>query len=128
MPDELFGIWRVVVLTVLIPLAVIVALFVVGGYFLHTGGVAGWIIGVATSVVVLTVAVAVFRLLPRALTRSFLTTGFVNVARYFDIAPESHAARRAIRGGLVDLLYTLQQGALCAGGRGRARHRRLHRL
>ncbi|KDF01492.1 hypothetical protein Y900_021795 [Mycolicibacterium aromaticivorans JS19b1 = JCM 16368] len=108
-PDELFGIWRVVVLTVLIPLAVIVALFVVGGYFLHTG-VAGWIIGVATSVVVLTVAVAVFRLLPRALTRSFLTTGFVNVARYFDIAPESHAARRAIRGGLVDLLYTLQQG------------------
>ncbi|MCV7346119.1 hypothetical protein [Mycolicibacterium rhodesiae] len=108
-PDQLFGIWRVVVLTVLIPLAAIVALFVVGGYFLHTG-VAGWIIGVATSVVVLTVALAVFRLLPRALTRSFLTTGFVNVARYFDIAPESHAARRAIRGGLVDLLYTLQQG------------------
>ncbi|QEN13535.1 hypothetical protein ACRDU6_13425 [Mycolicibacterium sp. ELW1] len=108
-PDQLFGIWRVVALTVLIPLAVIVALFVVGGYFLHTG-VAGWIIGVATSVVVLTVALAVFRLLPRALTRSFLTTGFVNVARYFDIAPESHAARRAIRGGLVDLLYTLQQG------------------
>ncbi|WP_431236664.1 hypothetical protein ACQ86B_17130 [Mycolicibacterium aichiense] len=108
-PDQVFGIWRAVVLTVLIPLVVIVALFVVGGYFLHTG-VAGWIIGVATSVVVLTVALAVFRLLPRALTRSFLTTGFVNVARYFDIAPESQAARRAIRGGLVDLLYTLQQG------------------
>ncbi|GAA2778124.1 hypothetical protein [Mycolicibacterium pallens] len=109
-PDQLFGIWRAVLLTVLIPVAVLVGLFVVGGYFLHTG-VAGWIIGVATSVVVLTVALAVFRLLPRALTRSFLTTGFVNVARYFDLtAPESQAARRAIRGGLVDLLYTLQQG------------------
>jgi hypothetical protein len=108
-PDQLAGIWRAVLLAVLIPVAVLVGLFVVGGYFLHTG-VAGWIIGVATSVVVLTIALAVFRLLPRALTRSFLTTGFVNVARYFDIAPESHAARRAIRGGLVDLLYTLQQG------------------
>lgn len=109
-PDQAFGIWRAVVLTVLVPIAVVVALFVVGGYFLHTG-VAGWIIGVATSVVVLTVALAVFRLLPRALTRSFLTTGFVNVARYFDlVAPESQAARRAIRGGLVDLLHTLQQG------------------
>ncbi|KAA0103745.1 hypothetical protein [Mycolicibacterium sp. P1-5] len=108
-PDQLVGVWRAVLLAVLVPVAVLVGLFVVGGYFLHTG-VAGWIIGVATSVVVLTVALAVFRLLPRALTRSFLTTGFVNVARYFDIAPESQAARRAIRGGLVDLLYTLQQG------------------
>ena len=85
-------------------------LLVVGGYFLHTG-IAGWIIGLVTSVVVLSVALAVFRMAPRALTRSFLTTGFVNVARYFDLmAPESHAARRAIRGGLVDLLYTLHQG------------------
>jgi len=40
-----------------------------------------------------------------------VTTGFVNVARYFDLlAPESYVVRRAIRGGLVDLLYTLQQG------------------
>ncbi len=129
-PDQLFGIWRAVLLTVLIPVAVLVGLFVVGGYFLHTGGVAGWIIGgVATSVVVLTVALAVFRLLPRALTRSFLTTGFVNVARYFDLtAPESQAARRAIRGGLVDLLYTLQQGALRAHRRGGSRYRWLYRL
>jgi len=109
-PDQLFGIWRAVLVTVLVPIAVVVALFLVGGYFLHTG-VACWIVGVATSVVVLTVVLAVFRLLPRALTRSFLTTGFVNVARYFDlVAPESQAARRAIRGGLVDLLHTLQQG------------------
>ncbi len=109
-PDQLFGIWRALWLVLLVPVAVVAVLFVLGGYFLHTG-VAGWIIGVATSVVVLTAALAVFRLLPRALTRSFLTTGFVNVARYFDlVAPESYAARRAIRGGLVDLLFTLQQG------------------
>jgi hypothetical protein len=45
------------------------------------------------------------------LLRSFLTTGFANVARYFDLlTPESHSVRRAIRGGLVDLLFTLQQG------------------
>ncbi|BBY62019.1 hypothetical protein [Mycolicibacterium helvum] len=109
-PDQVFGIWRAVWLVLLVPLAVLAGLLVVGGYFLQTG-IAGWIIGLVTSVVVLSVVLAVFRMLPRALTRSFLTTGFVNVARYFDPAvPESHAARRAIRGGLVDLLYTLHQG------------------
>lgn len=109
-PDQMFGIWRAVWLVLLVPLAVLLVLLVVGGYFLQTG-MAGWIIGLVTSVVVLSVALAVFRMAPRALTRSFLTTGFVNVARYFDLmAPESHAARRAIRGGLVDLLYTLHHG------------------
>ncbi|SBS79532.1 conserved hypothetical protein [uncultured Mycobacterium sp.] len=109
-PDQLFGVWRAVWLVLLVPLTVLLAVLVVGGYFLHTG-IAGWIIGLVTSVVVLSVALAVFRMAPRALTRSFLTTGFVNAARYFDLmAPESHAARRAIRGGLVDLLYTLHQG------------------
>ncbi|MCB0940657.1 MAG: hypothetical protein KDB72_10530 [Mycobacterium sp.] len=108
-PDQVFGIWRAVWLALLIPTAVLVTLFAVGGYLLHTG-IPGWILGVVSSVVVLSIAVAVFRMLPRALTRSFLTTGFVNVARYFDPAPESHAARRAIRGGLVDLLSTLHQG------------------
>ena len=108
-PDQVFGIWRAVWLALLIPTAVLVTLFVVGGYLLHTG-IPGWILGVVSSVVVLSIAVAVFRMLPRALTRSFLTTGFVNVARYFDPAPGSHAARRAIRAGLVDLLSTLHQG------------------
>ncbi|CQD16974.1 hypothetical protein BN1232_03705 [Mycobacterium lentiflavum] len=107
--DQLFGIWRLAWLAVLVPLTVLVGLFVVGGYFLHTG-VAGWIIGLATSVMVVTIGLVLLRAAPRALTRSFLTTGFVNVARYFDPLPESHAARRAIRGGLVDLLYTLHQG------------------
>jgi hypothetical protein len=109
-PDSLFGIWRVAWLVLLAPLAVLVGVLVVGGYFLHTG-VAGWIIGLVTSVVVLSIALAVLRTAPRVLIRSFLTTGFVNVARYFDlVAPESYAVRRAIRGGLVDLLHTLQQG------------------
>lgn len=109
-PDPVFGIWRAVWLVLLVPLAVLLVLLVVGGFVLHTG-IAGWIIGLVTSVVVLSVGLAVFRMAPRALTRSFLTTGFVNVARYLDpMAPESHAARRAIRGGLVDLLYTLHQG------------------
>lgn len=108
-PDQIFGIWRAAWLTVLIPTVVLVTLFVVGGYLLHTG-IPGWILGVVSSVVVLTVVVAVFRMLPRALTRSFLTTGFISVARYFDLQPESQAARRAIRGGLVDLLHTLHQG------------------
>ncbi|WP_096287365.1 hypothetical protein [Mycobacterium ahvazicum] len=108
-PDQLFGIWRLIWLALLVPLTVLAVLFVVGGYFLHTG-VAGWIIGLATSVVVVTIGLALLRIAPRALTRSFLTMGFVNVARYFDPLPESHAARRAIRGGLVDLLNTLHQG------------------
>lgn len=108
-PDQLFGIWRLAWLAVLVPVGVLIGLFVVGGFLLHTG-VAGWIVGVVSSVVVLTIGVGVLRTAPRALTRSFLTTGFINAARYFDAAPESYAARRAIRGGLVDLLSTLQQG------------------
>ena len=109
-PDQIFGIWRAGWLAVLIPVAALVALAVVGGYLLHTG-IPGWLLGVVSSVVVLSIAVAVFRMLPRALTRSFLTTGFVNVARYFDPLPASHAAWRAIRGGLVDLLHTLHNGS-----------------
>lgn len=108
-PDQLFGIWRLAWLVLLVPAALLVGLLVVGGYFLQTG-VASWIVGLVTSVVVLSIVVAVLRTAPRVLNRSFLTTGFVNVARYFDHLPESYAARRAIRGGLVDLLYTLNQG------------------
>ena len=108
-PDQLFGIWRLAWLALLVPVALLVGVIVVGGFLLHTG-VAGWIVGVISSVVVLTIGFGVLRTAPRVLTRSFLTTGFVNVARYFDPAPESYAARRAIRGGLVDLLSTLHQG------------------
>lgn len=108
-PDQLFGIWRLTWLALLVPVAVLIGVIAVGGFLLHTG-VAGWIVGVVSSVVVLTIGIGVLRTAPRVLARSFLTTGFVNVARYFDPAPESYAARRAIRGGLVDLLSTLHQG------------------
>ncbi len=108
-PDQLFGIWRLTWLALLVPVALLVGVVVVGGFLLHTG-VAGWVVGVVTSVVVLTIGFGVLRTAPRVLNRSFLTTGFVNVARYLDPAPESYAARRAIRGGLVDLLATLHQG------------------
>ncbi|WP_255604839.1 hypothetical protein [Mycolicibacterium xanthum] len=108
-PDQLFGIWRLAWTVLLVPLALLVGLLMFGGYFLHSG-VAGWIVGLVTSVVVLSIGLAVLRTAPRVLTRSFLTTGFVNVARYFDPAPDSHAVRHAIRGGLVDLLYSLHQG------------------
>lgn len=108
-PDQIYGIWRLTWLVLLVPLAVLVGLLVIGGYFLQTG-VAGWIVGLITSVVVLSVGLALLRTAPRALARTFLTTGFVNVARYFDMRPESYAARRAIRGGLVDLLHTLHRG------------------
>lgn len=108
-PDQLYGIWRLTWLALLVPIAALVGVLVVGGFLLHTG-VAGWIVGLVSSVVVLTIGFGVLRTAPRLLTRSFLTTGFVNVARYFDPLPESYAARRAIRGGLVDLLSTLHQG------------------
>ncbi|WP_445166063.1 hypothetical protein ACTXG7_19580 [Mycolicibacterium sp. Dal123E01] len=109
-PDQVFGVWRAVWLMLLIPLGVFVGLLAIGGWYLRSG-VAGWIVGLVTSVLVLSIVLALVRAAPRALIRSFLTTGFVNVAHYFDLlAPESHMVRRAIRGGLVDLLYTLQQG------------------
>lgn len=62
-PDQIFGIWRAAWLTLLIPITVLVTLFAVGGYLLHTG-IPGWILGVVSSVVVLSIAVAVFRMLP----------------------------------------------------------------
>jgi len=94
-PDQLFGVWRLAWLALLVPITLLVGVIVVGGFLLHTG-MAGWIVGVVSSVVVLTIGFGVLRTAPRALTRSFLTTGFVNVARYFP-APESYTARRAIR-------------------------------
>ena len=107
-PDQVFGIWRAVWLALLILTAVLpVTLFVVGGYRCTPVSPAGSSAWSAVS----WCSASRWRCsgcCPGALTRSFLTTGFVNVARYFDPAPGSHAARRAIRAGLVDLLSTLQ--------------------
>ena len=103
-PDPLFGIWRVVWLTVLaIPVAV--AALLVGGHVLNKD-VPWWILGAVSSAVVLLFWLGVLRFLVRAVVKS-ITASFVDVARYLDTAPHSYAARRAIRGGLVDLLHAL---------------------
>lgn len=108
-PDPLFGIWRAIWLTLLTPLVLAAVLFTLGGYFLSTG-VPAWIVGLVSSVAVIAIGLGAFRMVSVALTRSFVTAGLVSVARYLDQQPASYAARRAIRGGLVDLLHTLQQG------------------
>jgi hypothetical protein len=106
-PDPLFGIWRVVWMVLLATVLAIAAL-VVAGLLLDTD-VPGWILGSVTSVVVLLFWLGLLRFLVRALVNS-VTTSFVDVARYLDTSPHSYAARRAIRGGLVDLLQALHDG------------------
>lgn len=109
-PDPLYGVWRVVWSMLLTPLVIALCLLTVGGYFLSTG-VPAWLVGLVSSVLVLAVGLGAFRAVSVALTRSFVTAGLVDVARYLDPQPASYASRRAIRGGLIDLLYVLQQGA-----------------
>jgi hypothetical protein len=108
-PTPLYGIWRAIWLVLLTPIAVAACLLILGGYFLSTG-VPAWIVGLVSSALVLAIGLGAFRTVSIALTRSFVTAGFVDVARYLDPLPASYAARRAIRGGLVDLLHNLQQG------------------
>ena len=106
-PDSLFGIWRVVWIVVLAMLLAIPALFVTG-YALNTD-VPVWIIGLITSAVILVFWFGLYRMAARALVNK-TTTSLVDVARYLDTSPYSYAARRAIRGGLVDLLHALHDG------------------
>jgi hypothetical protein len=106
-PDPLFGIWRVVWIVILALLLAIPALFV-GGYLLNSD-VPGWIIGLIASAVVLLFWFGLIRALGRALVNK-VTASFVDVVRYLDTSPHSYAARRAIRGGLVDLLHALHDG------------------
>ena len=106
-PDPLFGIWRAVWIVILAILLAIPALFVVG-YLLNTD-VPGWIIGLLVSAIILIFWFGLFRLVARALVNK-VTRSFVDVVRYLDTSPHSYAARRAIRGGLVDLLHALHDG------------------
>jgi hypothetical protein len=103
-PDALLGIWSRVWTVVLALLLAIPALFVTG-YALNTD-VPAWIIGLIISAVVLIFWFGLYRMAARALVNS-TTTSLVDVARYLDPSPYSYAARRAIRGGLVDLLHEL---------------------
>jgi hypothetical protein len=106
-PDALLGIWRRVWTVVVAILLAIPALFVTG-YALNTD-VPVWIIGLITSAVVLVFWFGLYRMAAKALVNS-TTTSLVDVARYLDPSPSSYAARRAIRGGLVDLLRALHDG------------------
>jgi hypothetical protein len=106
-PDPLFGIWRVVWLVILAILLLIPVLFVAG--YLLNSDVPGWIVGLVISAVILVFWFGLFRMLGRALVNK-VTASFVDVVRYLDTSPNSYAARRAIRGGLVDLLHGLHDG------------------
>jgi hypothetical protein len=106
-PDPLLGIWRYVWIVLLAMLLAIPALFV-SGYALNSD-VPVWIIGLVTSAVVLIFWFGLYRIAARALVNK-TTTSLVDVARYLDTSPYSYAARRAIRGGLVDLLRALHDG------------------
>jgi hypothetical protein len=106
-PDALLGIWRRVWTVVVAILLAIPALFVTG-YALNTD-VPAWIIGVIISAVVLVFWFGLYRMAAKALVNS-TTTSLVDVARYLDPSPYSYAARRAIRGGLVDLLHAIHDG------------------
>ena len=103
-PDALLGLWRSVWTVVAAILLAIPALFVTG-YALNTD-VPAWIIGLIISAVVLVFWFGLYRMAATALVNS-TTTSLVDVARYLDPSPYSYAARRAIRGGLVDLLRSL---------------------
>jgi hypothetical protein len=106
-PDAVLGLWRRVWTVVVAILLTIPALFVTG-YALNTD-VPVWIIGLITSAVVLVFWFGLYRMAAKALVNN-TTTSLVDVARYLDPSPSSYAARRAIRGGLVDLLHALHDG------------------
>jgi hypothetical protein len=103
-PDALLGIWRRVWTVILAALMVIPILFV-AGYALNSD-VPAWIIGLTISAVVLIFWFGLYRMLAKALVNK-TTRPLVDSARYLDPSPYSYAARRAIRGGLVDLLRDL---------------------
>jgi hypothetical protein len=106
-PDALLGIRRRVWTVTAALLWGIPALFV-AGYALNTD-VPVRIIGLITSAVVLVFWFGLYRMAAKALVNS-TTTSLVDVARYLDPSPYSYVARRAIRGGLVDLLRSLHDG------------------
>lgn len=100
-PDGLFGQWRLVWL-VLIALLMVIPVLFAAGYAFNTD-VPAWIIGAIISGVVLIFWFGLYRLAARALVNK-TTAPLADAARYLDSAPSSYAARRAVRGGFVDLL------------------------
>ena len=104
-PDSLFGIWRALWLLVLGTICLVVPILAVLGYFLGTEFPI-WVVGLVASVFLLGGVGFITQVLS-VLLYSPLTTSFIDVARYLDPWMRSYAARRAIRGGLVDLVHDL---------------------
>jgi hypothetical protein len=104
-PDPLFGIWRAVWLLVLGAICVVVPVLAVLAYFLGTEFPI-WVVGLVASVFLIG-GVGLITQVLSVLLYSATTTAFIDVARYLDPWMRSYAARRAIRGGLVDLLHEL---------------------
>lgn len=103
-PDALLGIWRLA-WTVVMAAVLLIPLLFVSGYALNSD-VPAWIIGVTISAVVLVFWFGLYRMMARALVNK-KTAPLVDSVRYMDSLPNSYAARRAVRGGLVDLLAAL---------------------
>jgi hypothetical protein len=104
-PDSLYGIWRACWLGLLAAICIVVPLLSVLGYFLGTEFPI-WVVGLVVSVFLIG-GVGLLTQLLSMLLYSAITTSVIDVARYLDPWMRSHAARRAIRGGLVDLLHDL---------------------
>jgi hypothetical protein len=104
-PDALFGIWRAVWLLVLGTICVAVPVLGLLGYFLGTEFPI-WVVGLVASVFLLG-GVGLITQVLSVLLYSATTTSFIDVARYLDPWMRSYAARRAVRGGMVDLLHEL---------------------
>lgn len=107
-PDSLFGMWRRVWVVLLGILLAAPVLFVAG--YLFGSDVPGSIVGLVSGAVVLIFWFGLFRFVVGAMTNSRTAAPLVAVARYLDPSPASYASRRAIRGGLVDLLRDLSDG------------------
>jgi hypothetical protein len=106
-PDGLLGVWRLA-WTVLLAMVLAIPVLFVAGYALNSD-VPAWIIGLTISAVVLIFWFGLYRMAARALVNT-TTSPLVDATRYLDPSPYSYAARRAIRGGLVDLLGALNDG------------------
>jgi hypothetical protein len=104
-PDPLFGIWRAIWLLVLGTICVAVPVLGLLAYFLGTEFPI-WAVGLVASVFLIG-GVGLITQVLSVLLYSATTTSFIDVARYLDPWMRSYAARRAIRGGLVDLLHEL---------------------
>lgn len=107
-PDSLFGMWRRVWIMLLAILLAIPLLFVAG--YLLSSDVPGSIVGLISGAVVLLFWFGLLRFVVAVLAGSAVAAPLVSVARYLDASPQSHVSRRAIRGGLVDLLRDLHDG------------------